>query len=150
MTIEQRLAKLERQNKWIKRIGAVGLSVVAAVFLIAQGKPEELPDLVGKSLAIYDKTGKRVVFLKGSWLYLENESGSVALGVTEDAPQVTLRSKSGMPEVTLNLSHLAFSGERDDGGSGPLAGFGVTKDVGGQVKLWDAKGKLSWQTPPPK
>jgi hypothetical protein len=32
MTTEQRLVRLERENKWMRRIGAVGLALVAAVF----------------------------------------------------------------------------------------------------------------------
>ncbi len=31
MTIEQRVAKLERQNRWMRRIGVVGLALVAAI-----------------------------------------------------------------------------------------------------------------------
>ena len=49
MTMVQRLEKLERQNKWMKRIGAVAVALVAAVFLMGQGKEKELPDLVGRS-----------------------------------------------------------------------------------------------------
>ena len=38
MTTEQRLERLEREIRWMRRIGAVGVAVVAAVFLIGQGK----------------------------------------------------------------------------------------------------------------
>ena len=38
MTTEQRLERLERQNRWMRRIGAVAVAVAAAVFLIGQGK----------------------------------------------------------------------------------------------------------------
>jgi hypothetical protein len=33
MTLEQRVEKLERENRWMRRIGAVGVAVAAAVFL---------------------------------------------------------------------------------------------------------------------
>ncbi|MHC4137639.1 MAG: hypothetical protein ACYS0K_22055 [Planctomycetota bacterium] len=42
MTTEQRLERLERENRWMRRIGAVGVAVAAAVFLIGQGKDKEL------------------------------------------------------------------------------------------------------------
>ena len=38
MTTEQRLERLERENRWMRRIGAVGVAVAATVFLIGQGK----------------------------------------------------------------------------------------------------------------
>ncbi len=38
MTIEQRVAKLERQNRWMKRVGGAILAAVACVVLVAQGK----------------------------------------------------------------------------------------------------------------
>ena len=44
MTVEQRVERLERQNRWMKRLVAVTLAVMAAVVLVAQGKspPEEI------------------------------------------------------------------------------------------------------------
>jgi len=56
MTTEQRLERLERENRWMRRIGAVGVAV-AAVFLIGQGKEKELPDLEGRSLSVVDTNG---------------------------------------------------------------------------------------------
>ena len=38
MTIEQRVAKLEQQNRWMKRTGGLILAVVACVVLIVKGK----------------------------------------------------------------------------------------------------------------
>ena len=58
MTIEQRLAKLEKQNRWMKRGGGLALAAVACVVLIAQGKAKELPDLVVRSLTLRDGEGK--------------------------------------------------------------------------------------------
>jgi hypothetical protein len=70
MTLEQRLEKLERENKWTRRIGAVGIAVaigaLAAAFLVARGpsrddsssQPDEgLPDLVVRSLTVKDEAG---------------------------------------------------------------------------------------------
>ena len=33
MSVEERLERLERQNMWMRRLGAVGVALVAAVFL---------------------------------------------------------------------------------------------------------------------
>ena len=37
MSVEERLERLERQNKWMRRLGAVGVAFVAVVFLMGQG-----------------------------------------------------------------------------------------------------------------
>ena len=58
MTTEQRLERLERENRWMRRMGAVGVTVAAAVFLIGQGKDKELPDLVVRSLTVKDSNGR--------------------------------------------------------------------------------------------
>ena len=58
MTIEQRLERLERQNRWMKRGGAVAVALVAAVFLMGQAKPKELPDLEVRSLTLKDNAGR--------------------------------------------------------------------------------------------
>ena len=58
MTIEQRVAKLERQNRWMKRGGGLMLAAVACVVLMGQGKPKALPDLVVRSLTLRDGEGK--------------------------------------------------------------------------------------------
>jgi hypothetical protein len=36
MTTEQRLERLERENRWMRRMGAVAVAVAAAVFLMGQ------------------------------------------------------------------------------------------------------------------
>ncbi|MHC4670534.1 MAG: hypothetical protein ACYTFD_19290, partial [Planctomycetota bacterium] len=64
MTTEQRLERLERENRWMRRIGAVCLALVAAVFLMGQEKAKELPDLEVGSLKVKDKDGKVRVFLR--------------------------------------------------------------------------------------
>jgi len=58
MTTEQRLERLERENRWMRRFGAVGISVAAAVFLIGQGKEKKLQDLEVRSLTVKDADGK--------------------------------------------------------------------------------------------
>ena len=66
MTIEQRLERLERQNRWMKRIGALGLAVAAAVLLSGQAKGKDLQDLKARSLTLIDANGKNRVVLADS------------------------------------------------------------------------------------
>ena len=57
MSVEERLERLERQNQWMRRLGAVVVALVVAVFLMGQGKKKELPDLEVRSLTVKDKDG---------------------------------------------------------------------------------------------
>ena len=66
MSVEERLERLERQNKWMRRLGAVGVALVAVVFLMGQGKAKELPDLEVRSLTVRDKDGKAHIELRTS------------------------------------------------------------------------------------
>ena len=58
MSVEERLEHLERRVQWMRRLGAVGVALVAAVFLMGQGKEKELPDLEVRSLTVKDEDGK--------------------------------------------------------------------------------------------
>ncbi len=54
MNLEQRLERLERENRWLQRIGAVGIvAVIVALFLVARCGEE----LVAESLALRDGEG---------------------------------------------------------------------------------------------
>jgi hypothetical protein len=90
MTLEQRLERLERQSRWMRRIGAVGLALVAAVFLMGQDKAKELPDLEVRSLKVRDKDWKVRAALEmhgdgGVRLLMRDAKGveRVSLGVSE-------------------------------------------------------------------
>ena len=74
MTTEQRLERLERKVRWMRRIGVVAVAVAAAVFLIGQGTDKELPDLKAKSLELIDESGKR-------WLFAASEKETARFGL---------------------------------------------------------------------
>jgi hypothetical protein len=107
MTTEQRLARLERENRWMRRIGAVGLALVAAVFLMGQEKAKDLPDLEVRSLTVKDKDGKVRAVLgtdaDGPALKLSDEDGRTraALDVLDGEPSLTLKDKDGKAGALL-------------------------------------------------
>ena len=115
MTTEQRLERLERENRWIKRIEAVGIlavgiAVVAAVFLLGQGK-DVLSDLKVHSLIITDKNGRARAKLgtwdnKGGFPYLAllDSSGvnRLNLSVRADVPTLTLSDGAGTGRAILS------------------------------------------------
>jgi hypothetical protein len=125
MTTEQRLARLEREIRWMRRIGAVCLAVVAAVFLMGQDKAKELPDLEVRSLTVKDKDGKvRAGFATtadGSTLLsiMDKKTGSGTRAMLDTwtwpdgSPILGLFDKDGKPRVMLDAADgLRLSGRR--------------------------------------
>ncbi len=104
MNIEQRLAKLERQNRWMKRAGGLALAAVACVVLMGQGKPKGLPDLVARSLILKDSTGTLRFSLRaqkgGGEMHIIGKDGSVQLSPG------WLRLRGGKDEAILSPTQL--------------------------------------------
>jgi hypothetical protein len=160
MTTEQRLEKLERQNRWMRRIGAVAVAVAAAVFLIGQGKDEDLPDLEVRSLTVKDEEGRGRVFLGSA----RDGSPLVQLVNKHSRPQVTLRMMLGSPLLVLSGKDgasaqlgigpgnlLPFLSLRDNNRK-PRAALGVHRAVGTEVTTADLtfrnpNGKVIWKAP---
>jgi hypothetical protein len=65
MSVEQRLSRsrLERQNRWLKRLGALAIAVGAVVVLVGQGKGK--PQILqGKKLVLEDEAGTARVVIE--------------------------------------------------------------------------------------
>ena len=90
MSLEQRLERLERENRWMRRIGAVGVAVAAAVFLVGQGKDKEPPDLVVRSLTVKDKDGNSRIRL------------SAGIDGGARRTELTLADQMGMRRIELS------------------------------------------------
>ena len=136
--LEIRLAKLERQNRRLKRLGLLFLLIVGSGFLLAQAPRKPLraaptpavhaatyDTLVVHRLELRDKAGN----LRGLWT-VANDSPFLAL---YDGPG-KLRAVLGLP---AGRPYLTFV---DDAGK-PRAGLGVTTD-GPALVLRDAAGKI--------
>jgi hypothetical protein len=139
MTTEQRLARLERENRWIRRIGAVCLALVAAVFLMGQDKAKELPDLEVRSLevrtlVVKDKDGKVRAALRArpdgapTLSLSDKDGGTRALLATwpDGSPGLCLYDKDSKRRALLALR---------------------LGDGSPSLRLFDAKGKLIWEAP---
>jgi hypothetical protein len=66
MTLERRWKRLERENRWLRRIGMVAGAVAAPVFLVGQGNEMEPKDLEVRSLTVKDKDGTARARLDGA------------------------------------------------------------------------------------
>ncbi|MHC4137873.1 MAG: hypothetical protein ACYS0K_23270 [Planctomycetota bacterium] len=132
MTTEQRLERLERENRWMRRIGAVGVAVAAAVFLVGQGKEKVPPNLVARSLTLKDKEGTVHAYL--------------AAGV--DGSSLIFVDKAHKMRASLIVggvrgARLTFH-DRD---GKARAGLGTLVSGSPHVTLSDAKGNVIWQAP---
>ncbi len=169
MTIEQRVAKLERQNKWMKRAGGLALAAVACVVLMGQGKPKELPDLRARSLTITDAKGKRRISLHATEagprldLYDANGHARVNISYIEESGQAAIMLLGTKALVFLNASrgsaHLQIN---DKDGNSALDGSALNLDAAREkararlsvfrgspsVELRDKDGSVIWQAPP--
>jgi len=174
MTLEQRLEKLERENRWMRRIGVVAAAVAAAVFLIGQGKDREPPDLVVRSLRVQDEKGKVRASLRmtadGAILGFYDDDGKMRImlgakgdrhslkfidtagesratfGTTAGFPALKLAEGSGTTRVLLSATPGFRGLYLRDKDDMPRA---VLEMVDGSptFKFGDAKGNVIWQAP---
>ena len=121
--LEARLAKLERQNRRLKRLGLLFLLIAGSGFLFAQGPRKVLSaaptqavqaatydTLVVHGLELRDKAGK----LRGIWtadvlgpnLELYDDAGKprAGLGVLADSPLLTLSDTAGKTRAMLSVA----------------------------------------------
>jgi hypothetical protein len=105
MSVEERLSRLERQNRWLKRLGALAIAVGAVVVLVAQAREKEPQHLVVKSLGVKDEDGRVRALLdvapNGSvslWLGAKGEK----LGLEFPIPALSLAvSPEGLPNLAF-------------------------------------------------
>ena len=62
MTLEQRVGRLETQNRWVKRVAAILFGCCAAGILMAQGGPKQEP-LSAAAISLVDETGEEYLWI---------------------------------------------------------------------------------------
>jgi len=56
----RRLARLERENRWFKRLASVGFLGLVTLFLMGQARPARAPDAIeAKSFVVRDGNGQQ-------------------------------------------------------------------------------------------
>ncbi|MHC4164957.1 MAG: hypothetical protein ACYSUM_22820, partial [Planctomycetota bacterium] len=122
------------ESRWMRRIGAVGVAVVAAVFLIGQGggKAKELPNLVARSLTLKDTEGTVRAYL--------------AAGV--DGSSLVFVDKARTWRASLIVGGVDGAGLRicDRDGTARVR-LGISHNGSPRLRLYDAKGQVIWKAP---
>ena len=125
MGIEERLERLEKQNRRMKLVGGSVLVVAAALIVMACASPAPKA-LEGEELIIRDSDGKRRATIgvteDGSLLFFDDERGKrrAVLGVTKAGPILALfdeklRSQFGFTKLDVMEAygtHLFLSDEK--------------------------------------
>ena len=129
MSVEERLEQLERKVRWMRRLGAVGVALVAVVVLMGQGKEKELPDLEVRSLTVKDNEGnerlRATVTGDAVSLTLTSKTGSTCVLSVKEKPDIGgglhFTSKNGDFSASLSAIGLVMSGASASAVISPLA-----------------------------
>ncbi len=175
--LEMRLDRLERENRWLKRIGALVGVGIAAVVLMGQARPSKVAKVIeAERFVLRDKDEKVRASLNvlsgnryGLILYDKDEKPRLVLGHTPIGLGLSLLDKNG--KVRSQLAYLpdgrsALSINDQDGKSRLLLGVdaGVptiglvdrnevprailsVTSVSPDLSLFDKKGKVIWSVP---
>jgi len=174
MTVEKRLEKLERENRWMRRAGTVVLAVAATVLLVGQGKGEKLPDLEVWSLTVKGEKGEVRVKLGtaadgSAYTELHDQAGGVRLSLrtaANGAPHLRLMDQAGKHRAVLRvfldgsvflalhdglLLRTAAKGSPSilftEGQGSVRTSLGIANDGSPALALKDAEGNVIWQAP---
>jgi len=140
-TVEERLAKLERNARWYRLVLAgLGVAVLAcAVTWVVRGT-------TGRARVYESTESGTVTRARGLILADENGTPRAALTGDEDGPVLWLQDERAkvramliMPEGGLSL---CLTNERGE----VRVGLGISEDRG-WLNLYDEKGKVIWRSP---
>lgn len=162
-TVEERLAKLERQNRRLKIVGAVALVLMGAMVLEWAAMPTvtdystsdfKFKTVTAQEVIVVDAKGKPQAGLTvekdGATLMLLDEKGTprATLGVDRAGATLVLLDEKGMHRAVLDVDRDGPRLGLFDAKGTPRAGLDVLKDKPGLV-LVDEKGETIWHAPPP-
>jgi hypothetical protein len=105
-SVLKRLEKVERQNRWTKLAGVIGLALCASIVLMGQTTPTD--EITARSFRVVDGTGAMLVSLSGSGLILQNSDGSASVQLTA-THQNTPRFYIGATERAMEFTATSNS-----------------------------------------
>jgi len=109
MDIEQRLNRLERQNKRLKK-GMIGMVVAGfSLLVMAQASPPKIHDLIrAKKIEVVSDNGRKVILLEswklGGWIQTYNKKGKplFTVAATDNGNGlISIYNSKGKPSVSI-------------------------------------------------
>jgi hypothetical protein len=159
-SIRERLEKLERQNRWLKRTGLAVLLLTAAVLLMGQARPSHTvtatkfvlldsqgrtrailqTDSTGATLTFLDSMGRKRMVLAGGTGPVGNTYAYLELGEDAATEQGVLTTAGGHGGVTLSDGGLVMGvfPPSEKAGSVMLSGPGGVE--GPDLEITDSQG----------
>ena len=171
--LEKRLAALERQNRWLKGIGFVGVTILAVGLLMGANKPDKIVGAerfvvkdekgitraefgmtdMGPSLLLRDEAGMTRVRLDlydsrsaGLDLYDEKGNRRVCLSAFKEGSNFWLFDEPGKPRVMVGVDKRGPRFELADEACKTRASLALDKH-GPFILLDDEAGRLIWKAP---
>ncbi len=162
----QRLDRLERENRRLKRIGALVVVGIAAVVLMGQARLSKVAKVIeAEKFVLRDTSGQigAILFtVDGGSPHLEfrdkKRNLRITLGVLGDVGHLSLFSENGNSAITLRAlpdgsPHLQFYDK--DGNTRAVLGSTSPRTMSIETKrrpesslvLFDKKGKVIWKAP---
>lgn len=144
MTLERRVGKLERENRWLRRIGAVAVAIAAAVFLMGQqfGRTLRADTLrVGGPLS--------QVFIDEDGITIRDEDGTarIVLGIDKkNTAGLSLSDGDGVQRTILVASANGFTNMALKDKNGRV-GLGSIDGKYVMLVLRDKSDKVVWKAP---
>jgi hypothetical protein len=135
--VEQRLARLERDNRRLRVIGLVALSAVAAVFAMGQARPAR--DVRAETFIVTDKTGNTVAMLGAFYDTPESSRGEAMLMFLQGEDTDRGRPAPVVPRAGGGNPELWLRGSAADGGR---VRVGVGGAEGPSISLLDGEGRV--------
>ena len=171
MTLEQRLEKLESENRWARKTVAVAVAAAVAVFVIGQaavlliGQARGMPDLEARSLKIKDEDGNVRIALGmrerdlGPYLDMKDKRGKDRIGlglldvrnIVKGSPFLGLSDGRGTCRMLLQLTDGMPSLQLLDDDINALATLELVADEAagarGFLTFHDKEAKGIWKAP---
>ncbi len=167
MTVEERLARLERGNRNWRRLACVLLAALGAVVLTAQAQPKEPKELSVRSMTLVDDEGIAACKLwyppRGcpELLFFDaDQKVRLALGLSDEGwPALAMLNGQGKSQIDLfaHTKGTACLDFTDSSGTErlrlglemkiPKNAFSPTPRLLGGLTIHDAKGDVIWQAP---
>jgi hypothetical protein len=171
-TVMQRLARLERAQRWWKLMGSMALTVLGLAILLGAAKRQEsniAEEIWARKFVIADRNGQPRGFLtedgEGGALQLTDESGKTRLVVSvskKRGPLINLRNANERLTVTLGQDTFLMGQSRftvqigedghpvlslnDRSGKG-VVNLSIVDDERPAIWLTDEAGRIIWRAP---
>jgi hypothetical protein len=133
--LAQRVERLERQNRILKRASITVLLLIAVASLSAQSRPTRT--IEAEKFVLLGSQGRARITIGTP------TSSGIAIDTPADEPSIWISDAKGMDRVIVTTDGVRLA---NDAGR-PAASLTFMKKTGGQVRLYSDSGKLLYHAP---